>query len=55
MLLNNNLLYTAITRAKEQFEIYVVDGVDTELLKQRQENEDVYTLANIEKAIEKAS
>ena len=55
MLLNNNLLYTAITRAKERFEIYVVDGVDTELLKQKQENSDVYTLKNIEKAIEKAS
>ncbi len=55
MLLNNNLLYTAITRAKEDFIIYVTDGVNTELLKQKQENSDVYTLKNIEKAIEKAS
>lgn len=46
-LLNNNLLYTAITRAKSSFDIYVTDGVNIEALKIKQENEDKYTLLDI--------
>ena len=47
MLLNRNMLYTAITRAKYDFEIYVCDGVDINLLKEKQENDDPYTLLDI--------
>lgn len=32
-LLNNNLFYTAITRAKKDFVVFLVDGVDVDLLK----------------------
>lgn len=48
MLLNRNMLYTAITRAKHDFEIYVCDGVDINLVKEKQTNNDPYTLIDIE-------
>ena len=41
------MLYTAITRAKYDFEIYVCDGVDINLLKEKQENDDPNTLLDI--------
>ena len=45
-LLNNNLLYTAITRAKEKFEVYICEDVNIETFRQKQENGDKYNLTN---------
>jgi len=41
------MLYTAITRAKYNFEIYVCDGVDVDRLKEKQKNDDPYTLLDV--------
>lgn len=43
-LLNKNILYTAVTRAKDDLKLYIVDKVDVALFKKGQENLDSYTL-----------